>query len=229
MHGVLPAEAAIFLCFHTIRMILFLLGRIVITLFTFCTSQCYPDAHNFHLTLFCRRTSSAFRTSRITNAVRKSTHKKKACASKRLSILTQASGCVKTILSFKYKFSSLFTAPPLMPQTSRAFARLSPHTRLLSVAEGSVGLIRNPEQPLMCEHNGIVPNSGWAVNSNKKQAKCASCLSTYNQSSFRISPSTRAAQASRSARVTAPRSTAFCTRSGNPHPIFTSFPARISL
>ena len=179
MHGVLPAEAAIFLCFHTIRVILFLLGRIVITLFTFCTSQCYPDAHNFHLTLFCRRTSSVLRTARITNAVRKSTHKKKACASKRLSILTQTSGCVKTILSFK----------------KQVFRAGSPS--------------REP--------------------SKKSQAKCTGYLSTYNQSSFRISPSTRAAQASRSARVTAPRSTAFCTRSGNPHPIFTSFPARISL
>ena len=202
MHGVLPAEAAIFLCFHTIRMILFLLGRIVITLFTFCTSQCYPDAHNFHLTLFCRRTSSVFRTARITNAVRKSTHKKKACASKRLSILTQASGCVKTIFYRKARFRLLFTAPS--PHAAGQPRIRDFYSRFLSAKPTPHRL-----QSVMAD---------WLFS-----------LSRDSQSSFRISPSTRAAQASRSARETAPSSTAFCTRSGNPHPIFTSLPAKISL
>ena len=52
---------------------------------------------------------------------------------------------------------------------------------------------------------------------------------TLYQSIFRISSSTRLAQCSNSGRSSCPISMAFFTRSGKPVPIFTSFPALISL
>ena len=44
-------EAAVFLCLHTVGMSLFILCRIVITLFAFCAFQCDSGTHGFHLTL----------------------------------------------------------------------------------------------------------------------------------------------------------------------------------
>ena len=57
MQGMLLAESAILLDFHSVRMSLLILRRIVVTLFTFRTCQCDSCAHNFHLSLvvFCRR------------------------------------------------------------------------------------------------------------------------------------------------------------------------------
>lgn len=46
------AELTIFLCFKTLRMILFLLGHIVVTLLALRTCQCNLNAHNFHLQCF---------------------------------------------------------------------------------------------------------------------------------------------------------------------------------
>lgn len=51
------AELTIFLCFKTLRMILFLLGHIVVTLLALRTCQCNLNAHNFHLQCFHLRES----------------------------------------------------------------------------------------------------------------------------------------------------------------------------
>lgn len=45
MQGMLLAESAILLDFHSVRMSLLILRRIVVTLFTFRTCQCDPCAH----------------------------------------------------------------------------------------------------------------------------------------------------------------------------------------
>ena len=47
MQSVFAAELTIFLCFKTLRMILFLLGHIVVTLLALRTCQCDLYAHNF--------------------------------------------------------------------------------------------------------------------------------------------------------------------------------------
>ena len=47
-------ESTILLCFHPVRMGLFVFGHVVITLFAFRTCQCDFCTHNFHLhVIFC--------------------------------------------------------------------------------------------------------------------------------------------------------------------------------
>ena len=52
MNSMLPAESAILSGFQSLRMILFLLRSIVVTLLALCTCQCNLHAHNFHLQFF---------------------------------------------------------------------------------------------------------------------------------------------------------------------------------
>ena len=54
MHGMLLAESAVLLCFHTVRMSFLVLSHVVIALFAFCTCQCNLCAHDFHLHLYYR-------------------------------------------------------------------------------------------------------------------------------------------------------------------------------
>lgn len=54
MHGMLLAESAVLLCFHTVRMSFLVLSHVVVALFAFCTCQCNFCAHDFHLHLYYR-------------------------------------------------------------------------------------------------------------------------------------------------------------------------------
>ncbi len=49
MHGVCLAERAVRLGLHPLRVILLLLGQIVVSLLTLCTSQCDLNTHDCYL------------------------------------------------------------------------------------------------------------------------------------------------------------------------------------
>lgn len=52
MQSMCLAESAIFLCFHSVRMIFLIFSKIVISLLTFRTCQCDFYAHSFHLHMY---------------------------------------------------------------------------------------------------------------------------------------------------------------------------------
>ena len=99
MHGMLLAESAVLLCFHTVRMSFLVLSHVVVALFAFCTCQCNFCAHDFHLHLYYR--SSHFCPG--TNFE----HKKKTLGSSiRPYILSRREDSVNIYDDFPYVFYS---------------------------------------------------------------------------------------------------------------------------
>jgi len=60
MKCVTLAETAILLCFHSVGMLLFVFGTVVIPLFTFSTLQSNSGTHNFHLHWFVSQHPAVF-------------------------------------------------------------------------------------------------------------------------------------------------------------------------
>ena len=53
MKSMFPAERAVLLRLHAVRMQSFFLRQIVVPVLAFCACQCDLCAHSFHLTIFC--------------------------------------------------------------------------------------------------------------------------------------------------------------------------------
>ena len=67
MQGMCPAEPAILLCFHTIRMRLLILRHIVIATLALRAGKCDLGTHDFHLRLLLHK-KNTFRVSLSTIA-----------------------------------------------------------------------------------------------------------------------------------------------------------------
>lgn len=119
MKGVLTAEPAILLEFKTIRIILLILCRVVISLFAFAANECYFHSHSVHLPVnLSVLPPSTWKI--FARLIRKNTHNKKTPPTEVNRLYHFYSALSSIFIVFTINFSTFF----IKKTTVKTFFRL---------------------------------------------------------------------------------------------------------